>query len=277
MYYNFGLIGYPLNHSLSPSIHNYFLYKNKVNGGYNCFELVDAKEMMNLINFLKEYKFRGLNVTLPHKEAIISYVNELSEEAKLSRSVNTLYIKNNYIKGYNTDIYGFREMLKYNNISLKDKNIAILGAGGASKSVLSVVLEEDSRQIDLLCRDMQKGNNLIKSLNVGCLKNIFVKGISVLKNDYECDVAINATSAGIKNTFDINLSNVKINYCAIDLQYNLSGYTCFLNSLKHQKITMIDGVDMLIFQALKSFEIWTESNININIREVKNMLLSGIK
>ena len=107
--------------------------------------------------------------------------------------------------------------------------------------------------------------------------DIFVKDIRILKDGYECDVIINATSAGIKNSFDINLSNVKINYYAIDLQYNLRGYTYFLNAIENKKVTMIDGIDMLIFQALKSFEIWTECNFNINIREVKKILLGKVQ
>ena len=277
MYYNFGLVGYPLNHSLSPSIHNYFIYINKINGGYNCFELRNVKGICKLLNILKEYRFSGLNITLPYKEEIIKYVDELSEVAVRTGSVNTLHIKNNYIKGYNTDIYGFREMLRYNNISLKNKKVVILGAGGVSKSVLTVVLEEDPKQIDLLCRDIQKGDDVIKNLKINNFKNIFVKDIGILKDGYECDVIINATSAGIKNSFDINLSNVKINYYAIDLQYNLRGYTYFLNAIENKKVTMIDGIDMLIFQALKSFEIWTECNFNINIREVKKILLGKVQ
>jgi shikimate dehydrogenase len=275
MYCNLGLTGYPLKHSLSPIIHNFLLYSNKINGGYNCFELIDAKEIGELLKFLRKYHFYGLNITLPYKEEIINYVNDLSDEAKKVKSVNTLYIKNDYIKGYNTDLYGFKQMLTYNSISPYGKTVALIGAGGASRAVLSVLLEENVKEMLLLCRDVNKGYKLINDLNIAHLKNINVKEINYLKNSFECDIIINATSAGINSLFDIELNKIKVNYCAIDLQYNLNNFTHFLQSLSNQKVILIDGIDMLVYQALKSFEIWTERNINISIEEIKN-LLKGI-
>ena len=273
MYYNLGLIGYPLNHSLSPCIHNYLIYKSKINGGYNCFELIDSNGMGELLKFLKTYNFCGLNVTLPYKEEIINHIPELSDEAEKVRSVNTLCIKNGCIKGYNTDIYGFRQMIRHNNIIFNGKTVTLIGVGGASRSVLPVILEEGAKEIYILCRDIKKGNIVIDSLNISHLSNIYVKEISLLKKHFECDVIINATSAGINRPFDIDLKNVNVDYCAIDLQYNLNNFTHFLQSLSNQKVILIDGIDMLVYQALKSFEIWTERNIGINIKEIKNILM----
>lgn len=273
MYYNLGLIGYPLNHSISPCIHNYLIYKNKINGGYNCFELIEAKNIGDLLKFLKIYNFCGLNITLPYKEAIINYIHELSDEAEKVRSVNTLCIKNDCIKGFNTDIYGFRQMIRHNNINFKGKTVTILGAGGVSRSVLPVILEESAKEVYILCRDIKKGNKIIDGFNISHLSNIYVKEINLLRKHFECDIIINATSAGINSPFDIDLKNVKVYYCAIDLQYNLNNFTYFLQSLSNQKVTLIDGIDMLIYQALKSFEIWTERDISINIKEIKNRLM----
>jgi shikimate dehydrogenase len=273
LYYNFGLIGYPLTHTLSPLIHNYLIYKSNINGGYTCFELNDLEGLESLLNFLKKYNFFGLNVTLPYKEMIIDYVSEMSEEAEKCRSVNTLYIKDGNIKGYNTDLYGFRKLLECNNVEVKEKTVVILGAGGAAKSVLTVLLEKKVKKIYLLSRDIEKGRSLINTLDISDVNNICVNFISMLKDGIDCDIVINATSAGIKGPFDIDLSNLRVNFCAIDLQYKLNHFTNFLQALDNRVKLRIDGMEMLIYQAIKSFEIWTNLNIHINFKEIKERLL----
>lgn len=272
MYYNFGLIGCPLNHTLSPIIHNYFMYQNNINGGYSCFELGEVKELGNLIKFLKDYRFSGLNITVPYKEEIKKYIDEFSEDALKVGSINTLAFKQDCIKGYNTDIFGFREMLRYNRISITDRTVVLLGAGGAARSVLSVILEENPKSVYIVCRNVVKGNNLLNDLKTKCARFVSVNEMSILKKAFECDIIINATSVGLTNAFDIDLGCVHVNYCAIDLQYHLNSFTQFLQKFKKQKVILLDGLDMLIFQALRSFEIWTEKHININIEGIKSKL-----
>lgn len=277
MYYNFGLIGFPLSHTLSPIIHNYFIYNNNLNGGYNCFEINDVKKLGDLIKFLNNYKFSGLNITLPYKEEIKKYVDEFSEDALKIGSINTLSIKQNCIKGYNTDTFGFKEMLRYNRISLTNRTVVLLGSGGAARSALSIILEENPRCVYIVCRNTLKGDVLLKDLKTDHAKNIAIKDMSILKKTLECDVIINATSAGIIDSFNIDLGSVHVNYCAIDLQYILNSFTHFLHNFKKQKIILLDGLDMLIFQALRSFEIWTGKEISININVIKNKLKRTIE
>ena len=123
------VIGNPLEHSLSPKIHNFWLKQNNINATYNKETLEDA-DLENFIKMIRDKKIEGANITVPFKVKIIKFIDILSDEAKNANSVNTVYMSGNNIMGHNTDIAGFYLSLKPETINFKDKNILILGAGG---------------------------------------------------------------------------------------------------------------------------------------------------
>ena len=126
---NFLVIGNPIDHSLSPKLHNYWIKKYKINATYEK-KLLDNSEIEDLIFNVRKEKIHGLNVTVPFKKMIIPFLDELSEEAEISQSVNTIYKRDNKIIGDNTDIEGFKLSLEKTQPKIKKKKALILGAGG---------------------------------------------------------------------------------------------------------------------------------------------------
>ena len=131
----FLVIGNPIDHSLSPKLHNYWIKKYKINAVYEK-NLLNKGEIEDLIFNVREEKIHGLNVTVPFKKNIIPFLDELSEEAKISQSVNTIYKKDNKIIGDNTDIEGFKLSLEKTGQEIKNKKVLILGAGGVVPSII---------------------------------------------------------------------------------------------------------------------------------------------
>ena len=131
----FLVIGNPINHSLSPKLHNYWINQNNIDADYQKREL-DNNDLENLILKIKNKEITGVNVTVPFKKDIISYLDKLSPEAEGTQSVNTICLEDNNIVGYNTDIRGFELAIKDAKFNLTDKNILILGAGGVVPSII---------------------------------------------------------------------------------------------------------------------------------------------
>src|SRR6056300_1269267 len=132
---NFLVIGNPIDHSLSPKLHNYWIKKNKINATYEK-KLLNSNEIKELMFNIREEKIHGINVTVPFKKIVIPFLDELSEEAKISQSVNTIYKKDNKILGDNTDIEGFKLSLEKTEQEIKNKKALILGAGGVVPSII---------------------------------------------------------------------------------------------------------------------------------------------
>ena len=129
------VIGNPIEHSLSPKLHNYWIKKNKINAIYEKKRLND-NEIKEIIRDIKNEKISGINVTVPFKKKVIPYLDELTNQAKETQSVNTIYLKNNKTVGHNTDIEGFEESIRNAKFDVKGKNVMILGAGGVVSSII---------------------------------------------------------------------------------------------------------------------------------------------
>jgi shikimate dehydrogenase len=125
----FIVIGNPIEHSLSPLLHNYWIKKNSIDAIYDKQKL-NEDELEQYILQIKEKKISGINVTVPFKKAIIPFLDELSIEAKSTQSVNTIYLRNDKVVGHNTDIFGFEMSIQKSKYNLKDREVLILGAGG---------------------------------------------------------------------------------------------------------------------------------------------------
>ena len=149
-----GIIGNPIKHSLSPALHSFWMKEHKIESIYNIYEL-EKKNISSFLNSLKDRNIVGLNVTIPYKNTIIQYLDSINTRAESIGSVNCLMKVNSEIIGNNTDWYGFIMSIKQNNIDLNNKNVVVLGAGGAAKAVIFSLNQDQVHQADLNLQMME--------------------------------------------------------------------------------------------------------------------------
>ena len=244
----FLVVGNPVDHSLSPRLHNYWMKKNNIDANYDKRALKEV-ELKKLVLELREEKIHGANITLPFKKNIIPFLDDLSDEAKISHSVNTIYKKKNKIMGDNTDIVGFQTSLKNSNQVIENKKIFILGAGGVVSSIIIALKKLRASKIFISNRtDLQALE----------LKERFPE-IEVIKwgKVVYFDIIINATSLGLNEKDVINLNYEKISKDKFfyDVIYN-PRETNFLKRAKEFGAQIENGKMMFIYQAQKSFFMW---------------------
>ena len=238
------VIGNPISHSLSPKLHNYWLQQEKIEAIYDK-KLLEKEELEENILEIKKGNIFGMNVTIPFKRLVIPYLDELTQNAKITQSVNTIYMSQKKIFGDNTDIFGFETPLIDEGFNAENKQALVLGAGGVSTSVILALKNLGIPKITLMNRTKDKALNI---------KEMF-DGIEVREwgEKINFDIVVNCTSLGLNNEeigIDLNDAKGKIFY---DIIYKPK--TKFLtNAEKNNKI--IDGKMMFIYQAQKSFEIW---------------------
>ena len=258
---NFLVIGNPIDHSLSPKLHNYWIKKNKINAIYEKRKLENS-DLKKLVFQIKEKKIYGINVTVPFKNSIIPFLDELTLEAKATKSVNTIYLENNRVIGHNTDIGGFETSIYKSNINLENKKILILGAGGVVPSIIYALTKMKVSEITLSNRTQEKAENLKKHF----------KDIKIIKwgDIIDFDMIINATTLGLKEKDKINLnfpSSCK-NKLFYDVIYNPKE-TIFLKTGKNLGNNIINGKLMFIYQALLAFDIWHKLKPDVNEEVLK--------
>ena len=255
------VIGNPIKHSLSPELHNHWIKQNHINAIYEKKEL-NHSELENLILHIKKENMHGVNITVPFKNAIIPYIDVLSDEAKKTQSVNTVYLKNKKVVGHNTDIEGFEKAIKEINFDFSGKKIFILGAGGVVPSIIYASIKMKSAEIFVSNRTKEKAEDIkknfqnIKLINWGEVPNF--------------DVIINATSLGLNQDDKINLdfNNIGKNKLFYDVIYNPSE-TNFLNTGKILGNKYENGKLMFIYQAYSAFKLWHGVEPKINNETIK--------
>ena len=253
----YSVIGNPVEHSLSPKLHNYWLKENNIDAIYDKKKLDDS-ELENIISEVKEEKINGINVTVPFKKAVIPFLDELTSEAKDTQSVNTIYLQNGSTIGHNTDIAGFELAIKQAKYNVSNKEIFILGAGGVAPSIIYSLKKMKASKITLTNRTREKAENL---------KNLF-EDIEIVDwgERIDFDMIINATSVGLKKNED----KLKFDYSAngpnkffYDVIYNPSE-TLFLKRAKLFGNRTENGKMMFIYQAHQAFTIWHKLMPQIN-------------
>ena len=153
------VIGNPIDHSLSPKLHNYWFKANKIDATYEK-KKIEEKNLQNIISEIKEKKINGINVTVPFKKSVIHYLDKLSQEAEQTQSVNTITLSNNNLVGHNTDIPGFTKAIKSLNLDIKGKKILILGAGGVVPSIIFALNKMNVSKIIVSNRTKKKAEDL---------------------------------------------------------------------------------------------------------------------
>ena len=242
------VIGNPIEHSMSPKLHNYWIKNNNIKAIYEKKRL-DENEIESLISDVKSKKLNGINVTVPFKKAVIPYLDQLSLESEGTQSVNTIYLNNDKVVGHNTDIRGFELGIKNSKIEAKDKKILILGAGGVVPSIIFALNKMGVSEITISNRTKDRAEDL-KFL----FKDIKIVEWGVIP---EFDIIINATSIGLNKDDQINLDLSKVgkNKFFYDVIYNPKE-TNFLKIGKKMGNETENGLLMFIYQAFIAFKIW---------------------
>ena len=252
----FLVIGNPIDHSLSPKLHNYWINNNSINAIYEKQKL-NENELEQVILQIRNKKISGVNVTVPFKKTVIPYLDELSHESQKTQSVNTIYLKDNKVVGHNTDIVGFETSIKKSEYDPNNKEVLILGAGGVVPSIIFALIKMKVSKIKICNRTKEKAENLKK-----IYKNIEIIDWGETSN---FDMIINATSLGLKETDNLNLnfSSVTRNKFFYDVIYNPSE-TNFLKMGRELGNKTLNGKLMFIYQALSAFNIWHNQKPEIN-------------
>ncbi|GER93911.1 shikimate dehydrogenase [hot springs metagenome] len=251
-----GLFGYPVEHSLSPLMHNAAFKYLGLDYCYVTF-LVSPDLLGDAVKAIKALNLSGVNVTVPHKENVINFLDEISEEASFIGAVNTIKNDNGKLIGYNTDGRGFMRSLTESNIDIRGKKILILGSGGASRAI-GYYLCKEAKEVYLFDIDNKKAVLLRDHLNR--LKgNVLLADIESVRNkDFFSDIGviINATPLGLKpdDPVPVDISVINKNHIVCDLIYK---ETPLLKNASMIGCKTMDGLGMLLYQGVFAFEIWT--------------------
>ena len=270
---NFGIIGNPIKHSLSPVLHKYWFKKYEIDADYSIIEVGD-QELPEIVKKIKQGNYSGINVTLPFKQKILNHLDKVVNDAELTGSVNTVLLDNNKtVIGENTDVYGLQAAYLKKIENSSNKKVLVIGAGGVSPSVILSIKKSGMRNISVTNRTNEKCIFLkkkFKFLNIIAWENLK----SEIKN---FDIIINATSLGLKNgdDFNFNFSNTKNEVIYIDTIYNPLETKTF-KYLKEEGRKVFNGLDMFIYQGQKSFYLWNKVNPEID-DELIELLISKLK
>ncbi|PGT82929.1 shikimate dehydrogenase [Bacillus sp. AFS040349] len=261
----YGLIGCPVEHSMSPAIHNDAFQENNLDGHYHAFH-VEPDRLEEAVQALKTLDIKGFNVTIPHKISIIPYLDQLDETAKIAGAVNTVVNENGQLIGHNTDGNGYVQSLKeVIKKPLSDNKVLIIGAGGAARGIyLALTTHSGSQHVDVCNRTILKAEELIKEcpfLNTS--KALSLEEAEKTLQAY--DIIIQTTAVGLHPNVDqkpISLNNAKNSAVVSDIIYNPI-QTALLKEAKSLGLTVHTGVGMFVHQAALAFELWTGKSPSI--------------
>jgi len=255
-----GVIGDPIEHSLSPAIQNAAFNHLKLDFVFLAFR-VKPPELEDVVRGMRGLGIHGLNVTMPHKKAVTAFLDELDPTAKFLCAVNTILNDNGRLRGFNTDGVGASKALQENGITLSGKKVLLLGAGGAAKAI-AFQLAQEADELVLLNRTPEKATELAESLNQALGKEVMGAKLSskILQNNLQTsDVLVNATSVGMypnSNQSPVAREWLKPDLTVMDIVYN-PVETKLARDAKAAGARVVSGVEMLVHQGAASFEIWT--------------------
>lgn len=276
----YGVIGYPISHSLSPEIHNSIFDNNQENSIYIPLA-VSPEELARTIPVLKSH-FQGLNITIPHKETIIPYLDEIDERAQWYGAVNTVKMIEGKMIGYNTDGYGFAKSLLEAGIDLKGRKVLLIGAGGGARVAAHEILLSGG-SLTIANRNVEKAEGLKNVLiaNTG-IQEIEIRPLDQLEKGFDC--VINATPLGMGpwvEEMPVKEEVLRGAAFVYDMIYNPYETKLLLQGKQYGCKTQ-NGLPMLFYQAVKAQEIWTGKVLEEEIlyflyHEIEKYFLEKIK
>ncbi len=275
------LIGNPVKHSISPFIHNTFFKDIKVYNKYYGY-LIKALDKDVIDGFIKQ-NIKGINVTLPYKLDIINYLYKIDNTAKMIGSVNTLkYTTDGYI-GYNTDINGMEDTFLEKNITIENKRILVIGAGGSGYTACFMALKNKAKNI-IISNRTDKNSKILKNHMLKYYENSHIDIVQLkdINNIKSVDIVINTTTLGFGKNIDKSpIQDIFFKKNNIEFVFDII-YTPFKTRLlkiaENNKIKNSNGFAMLVYQALKAQEIWQDKNLSLNYKiDFKNKILKDYK
>ena len=253
----YGLIGWPVSHSLSPPMQNAGFISAGIDANYSLVE-VSPEKMNEVIPQMKK-EFSGWNCTVPHKQHIIEFVDELDEAAQVLGSVNTVVNENGHFKGYSTDGYGMEISIKESfDQNIKGNSFLFIGAGGAARAVALYFALKGAAKIAVLNRSVEKARNLVNEISK-IDDSIEVDAAAIDSKEFDpspYNVVIQSTSLGLHegDPSPYDVSRLNSNQFIVDMIYKK---TDFLKKAEELGCKTVDGRGMLLFQGVRAWEIWT--------------------
>ena len=255
------VVANPIKHSISPFIHNSAFEATNTNGVYLAWE-VDATELAETVANIRRYQMYGINLSMPYKEQVIPYLDQLSEEACLIGAVNTVVNREGTLIGYNTDGKGFFKSLP--SFKISGKRMVLLGAGGAAKAILAQAILDGVSQISVFVRSssMEKTRPYLEKIQnaTGFRVDLFaLEDVQELQDSItKADLLVNATSVGMDGSSQPIPTSIVLpeKLLVADVIYQ-PFETPFLKWARNQGNQSINGLGMLLYQAAEAFELWT--------------------
>lgn len=269
---NLAVIGYPVMHSLSPEMHN-FISENLGLDYYYRHEEVLPENLEKAVESFRKEGISGFNVTAPHKVEVMKYLDEITPGAKMFGAVNTVVNENGRFVGYNTDAEGFYRSLLYHGIDVENKDILILGAGGAAMPVSMYLASKKPNSLTISNRTKEKAEAIREKVYEYCG---FSAKTEIEQKTY--DIIINCTSLGMgKNTGISPLSDYSVidaDTCVVDMIYNPSE-TELLKKASEFGAKTVNGLGMLVFQGIIAYELFTGAKVPMELADklIKEVLL----
>jgi shikimate dehydrogenase len=263
-----GVIGDPIEHSLSPIMHNAAFEALGLDYVFLAFKVKPAY-VADAVNGMRALNIRGLNVTMPHKKTVMANLDRIDLSAQIINSVNTVLNKENLLFGFNTDGVGAVKALRENGVELKGRKVLLLGAGGAARAI-AYAMAKEADELTVLNRTVKQAQALTKLLEKTANKRIVAGSLSpedIQQNLRDSDILINATSVGMKPHPDetpVPPKLLRSNLSVMDIVYNPLE-TKLAKDAKAAGAKVISGVEMLIYQGAASFEIWTGKSAPVEV------------
>jgi shikimate dehydrogenase len=259
------VIGDPIAHSLSPVLQNFFIRRFALHFTYEALH-IRANDLPKLMQRLRDGEFRGINITIPHKQAVLPFLDDVDETAARLGAANTIAVEKNKLIGYNTDVIGFLRGLEAAGISPSGKNIFVLGAGGAARAAVFALLKTGAKKIFLCNRSAERAKALLAAFtNDNRLQNVqWPERLNWLQIN-KIDVVLNATSMGMHpqlNESPLPPAAFSPYMIAVDLIYN-PPETAFLRTAAEAGAKTANGLGMLIEQGVAALEIWSQQKFDI--------------
>ncbi|NOZ61578.1 MAG: shikimate dehydrogenase [Calditrichaeota bacterium] len=280
-----GVIGDPIEHSLSPIMHNFIFQKLGLNFCYHAFRVID-RDLPHAIDGFRALNFRGINVTLPHKQNIIQYLDEVHDDAAQLAAVNTVLFSHGKALGFNTDVKGFMNAVINFGVNLEGEKAILLGAGGSARAVALGLLRLGCKEIAIYNRSLPNAQImaafLVKKTGISVFFAHDLKDRQLYRDVENAAILVNATNVGMAP--DIEKSplpyDLKLNskMFVFDLIYN-PAETALLSFARKQGVQIQNGLEMLIFQGIASLEIWLGKEIDVSnfFNNLKNKIIEALE
>src|SRR5918998_3878548 len=264
-----GIIGHPVGHSLSPRMHNAAFAHDGADYVYVAMDVLPER-LTEAVRGLRALGFVGFNVTMPHKEAVLSLVDELDDTARLAGAVNTVVIQDGgLLRGLNTDGSGFVEACREEGVSLSRRRVLLLGAGGAAAAIAVASLKEGASQLYIVNRTLRRAEELqAKLLKAACEAEVLVCPYDQVGQAAEkAEILINATYLGMTDEDPLPLpaETLTSKKVVCDAVYRARGETAFIRRAREAGARTVSGGRMLLYQGVQAQRVWTGREPNIEV------------